>query len=302
MIFIDFDVNRKFIYKDDVSISLDQDVSYKLMNNILEVKCVSNNYNPLLDFKKISKNNYVNISTGELFQYKQSVNRRDNVSSLKRTFKKIRDLINNNFIGGQNELHIVLTYAENMTDTKRLYRDFEVFIKRFKRRYKDLDFDYLTIVEPQGRGAWHHHLLLRVNNKSCVFIPSNVLSELWGNGFVKVRSLYNLTDNIGAYLSAYLSDIEVSNSCNLSNSVVKEVDGKKKKFLKGGRLRLYPVGMNIFRKSRGIVYPEVFQGKYKEIKKIIGDCSPTYKKSIGVYVDDKIVNCITYEHYNLKRI
>ena len=61
---------------------------------------MSNNYNPLQDFKKISKNNYVNISTGELFQYKQSVNRRDNVSSLKRTFK-IRDLINNNFTGGK---------------------------------------------------------------------------------------------------------------------------------------------------------------------------------------------------------
>ena len=63
-------------------------------------------------------------------------------------------MINNNFTGKPNELFVTLTYAKNMTDTKRLYTDMNKFIKRLKYKYKESsDIDYLAVVEPQGRGA-----------------------------------------------------------------------------------------------------------------------------------------------------
>jgi hypothetical protein len=86
------------------------------------------------------------------------------------------------------------------------------------------------------------------------------MAELWSHGFVTIKSLKDV-DNIGAYVSAYLADIEVTKE-NLITVVgsgqevtVKEVNGEKKMFAKGGRLKYYPTGMNIYRKSKGIVHP-----------------------------------------------
>src|SRR5690606_32528235 len=118
---------------------------------------------------------------------KHSENRQQNYNSLRQTFKKLRYLINNNFEGLSNELHITLTYKENMTDPKRLYVDFDRFFKRLRYKYKnDSSIDYVSVIEPQGRGAWHCHVLMRFNDLDKVFIKSDDLSALWGQGFIKI--------------------------------------------------------------------------------------------------------------------
>ena len=112
-------------------------------------------------------------------------------------------------------------------------------------------------------GAWHSHLLLRFNDIDKVYIENEKMRNLWGHGFVTVRSLKDV-DNIGAYLSAYLSDVELTDeniirafeNQDTINIVAREVEGKEKKFIKGGRLHLYPSGMNLYRKSKGIKFPE----------------------------------------------
>lgn len=259
--------------------------------------------------KKLDKERYVNLKTGEVGEFKQGEVRSDSFNSLRQTFKKLRYLINNNYTGAGNELHITLTYAENMQDTKRLYSDFKKFIKKFRYKYeKEYGFiDYMTVVEPQERGAWHHHLLLRFNDKagSKIFIPNDEVAEIWGHGFTKIHSLSGV-DNIGAYLSAYLADVELTSE-NIHGAVVGqkeikvvEVDGQEKKFIKGGRLHLYPSGMNLYRKSKGIQMPERQEMKYEDIKKVVGSAEPNYTKQIVVEQDD-FTNTITYEQYNMKR-
>ncbi|MGW7157742.1 rolling circle replication-associated protein, partial [Streptomyces sp. NPDC054887] len=58
-----------------------------------------------------------------------------------------------------------MTYKKNMTDTKKLYSDFQNFIDRLRYKYKkESSIDYLSVVEPQGRGAWHCHVLMRFND------------------------------------------------------------------------------------------------------------------------------------------
>jgi hypothetical protein len=287
-------------------------VRVKQMNHIVEVVSIQSATNGLNKIQKLSKTHYVLKDTGEIKEYKLSKNRGQNIAGLKKSFRRIRDLINNNFTGHGSEIHVTLTYAENMTDPKRLYSDFEKFWKRYKYKYGK-NCDYISVVEPQGRGAWHCHVLIRHNDVDKLYIPSDEMARLWGHGFIKIRSLKGV-DNIGAYLSAYLGDVELTEetlrsalgrSGTLEKIEIKEVEvnGNKKRYIKGGRLHLYPPGMNIYRKSKGIVYPEVEKMRYGDIKKIVGNATHNYSTTVTIQDDagGKILNRITYEHYNMKR-
>lgn len=291
--------------KNQVVISPDDIVTVTHMNHLTEIQYMKK-MNRAVSIKKLNKDEYVILETGEVKEYQHIENRSESYNSLRQTFKKIRYLINNNFTGRKNELFLTLTYAENMMDTKRLYTDMNKFIKRLKYKYKESsDIDYLAVVEPQGRGAWHIHVLLRFNALSSVFVPSHELAELWGHGFIKVERIQNV-DNIGAYLSAYLADVELTVD-NIHNAVAegreiveKEVDGVKKQFVKGGRLHMYPSGMNLYRKSKGITFPERKKMTYRNAKKIVGSGQPHYSKKYEIE-SDEFSNTIAFEQYNSKR-
>lgn len=306
---------RQFEHTEAKELKSFDDVKVKKMNNIVEVMHLKKEGIGGLDnIVKLNKNEYMIRDTGEVKEYKKSENRAQNIAGLKKTFKKIRDLINNNFTGASNELHITLTYAENMQDTKRLYDDFKNFIKRFKYRFRH-DFDYMCVVEPQGRGAWHCHLLIRFNDVEKIYIPNKEIADVWGNGFTHTDSLEGI-DNIGAYLSAYLGDIEITEEVvndmvmnghtRLERLEIKEVevDGLKKKFIKGGRLHYYPPGMNIYRKSKGIKFPAEQYMKFSDVKKIVGSAQPTFSRTVVIKdsTTDRVFNEITYQSYNLKRL
>lgn len=303
---------RKFEHVEAKEIKNFEEVKVKRMNNIVEVMHIKRETLGGLDnVVRLNKDEYMLRDTGEIKEYKKSENRGQNIASLKKTFKKIRDLINNNFAGAPNELHVVLTYAENMRDSKQLYEDFKNFIKRFKYRYK-YDIDYISVVEPQGRGAWHIHLLIRFNQLDKVYIPNEEIADVWGHGFTKTKSLENI-DNIGAYLSAYLGDIEMTGDTIRDMYInghgqieVKEVEveGLTKKYIKGGRLHYYPPGMNIYRKSKGIKFPDEEYMKFADVKKIVGTAKPTFEKTIVIKdpETDRTFNEITYQSYNLKRL
>lgn len=294
---------------DEVLLTPNDVVTVTRMNHIVEVQHMEK-MNRKNNIKKLDKDRFVDISTGEIREFEHTENRQQGYNSLRQTFKKLRYLINNNFIGNPNELHITLTYKENMTDTKRLYTDFKNFIERLRTSYKNKSsLDYLCVVEPQGRGAWHCHVLMRFNDLDKVYIKNADLKRLWGLGFVTIKSLKDV-DNIGAYLSAYLTDIDLddvndketafkvaSEGCEIKTKVV---DGKEKKFIKGGRLHMYPPGMNMYRKSKGIIKPEREEMKFKDIKKVVGSATPHYQKSYHIENDD-FENTISFLQYNTKR-
>lgn len=283
-------------------------VTVKRMKNVLEIR-KSDSVNSDMPFTKISDTEYMLKQTGEVREFNKSDDRSQNNESLRQTFKRLRDLINSNFEGAKNELFITLTYKDNMTDTKKLYSDFVKFNKKMIYKYKDID--YINVVEPQGRGAWHCHVLYRFNDCGSVYIKNSDIAEMWGHGFVTVRQLENC-DNIGAYLSAYLADIEFTddnyeqwnNYVGQKIDVVeKEIGGQKKKFIKGGRMHLYPSGMNLYRSSKGIVKPDVSVMQFSEVKKIVGFAEPHYLKNIVITDDNnKKLNRHQYLQYNLRRL
>lgn len=306
-----------FNWKDGLTIKDSKTVRVKRMNHILEIMDLKTENNGLQKVKKLNSEEYMLIESGEVLKYVKSENRGQNIAGIKDTFKKIRDLINNNFTGAGNEIHLTLTYAENMTDKERLYKDFKVFWLRFIRRFGD-NFEYLSIVEPQGRGAWHHHLLIKDTKNQNLFIPWKDIKTIWTHGNIDIKTLKGV-DNIGAYLSAYLADIEVVEQDEklilpdeVKQAIIEdgaqfniktvEVDGVTKKFLKGARCRMYPPGFNIYRKSKGIIHPEIEKMTYEKAKRIVGSAKPNYSKTLEITENNEILNVITYENYNLKRI
>ena len=285
------------------------------MGNVKEIMYLQKKCNQPFGIKKISKDEYMVIATGEIKEYSnRSENRSEDKESLRKTFKHIRELINTNFTGEPNELIFTITYKENVRDTKRLYDDFRKFMKKLKYRYNQVE--YINVVEPQGRGAWHCHILLKFPDVRKIYIPNKEIAEMWGQGFVKVKALKKGIDNIGAYLSAYLGDVEVNND-NITELVndgvlepgqafetkTAEINGVKKTFIKGGRLHYYPSGMNIYRTSRGIKKPQVTYMMYENARKKVGsNLEPTYTSHTFIQDDTgTIVNEIAYEQYNIKK-
>lgn len=288
-------------------------VTVTRMNHLVEVQYMEK-VNRSCNIKKLDSERYVLVDTGEICEFNKTVVRSQSINSLRQTFKKMRYLINNNFVGAMNELFVTLTYRGDLqtNDHLQVGKDYDNFMKRLKRRYGKVEA--IKVLEPHASGNYHMHVLLRFDDFEKIYIPNKVdrvtgesidapLRDIWGNGNVTIQSLKNV-DNIGAYVSAYLADIELNDE-NVLNFVGKDFEYKMvegKSYVKGGRLQYYKAGVNIFSKTKGIAYPSRQEMSYTEAKKIVGAATPHYKKSIEL-VDDKIdySNSITYEQYNLKR-
>lgn len=196
------------------------------------------------------------ITDGEVFSVAEKGEPMRNRRSLKRIFKELRQLIAHNCEGGEKELFVTLTYAEQTNDHKRIHKNFHDFWLRLKRAYADYGLEYITVVEPHASGMFHIHMLLKATSADKLYIPNEVMQKIWGHGFTKTERLEDI-DHIGAYVIAYMTDMEIPpefESEYAKYGDIVEKDGKK--FIKGKRLDFYPDGMQISRHSRGMVRPE----------------------------------------------
>ena len=242
-----------------------QSISLKYLGNKREI-VISERHSTGATIMPISKDEYVLLSSGEVRQFENhAANRAENIRNLEKTMRTLSELINANISPDNAECcrFITLTYRENMTDSERLYHDFRNFNKRFKRHMEQLghSYEYIVSVEAQGRGAFHLHCIF-IFAKKAPYIENSLLAEMWGLGFVSVKAIDEHIDDIGKYLTAYLTDIAADDadfSAELAGGQVKEVDagGKSKRIIKGARLKLIPAGMRIYRYSKGIRKPVV---------------------------------------------
>ena len=119
-------------------------------------------------------------------------------------------------------------------------------------------------------------------------------------------------DNVGAYLTAYLGDMDISDARNLSDDELNsmrsfgikevEVDGTTKSILKGARLHMYPPKFNLYRFSRGIKKPIVNYETEMQAQKKVSAGTLTFEKTIKLTdADSQFNNTINYRHYNLIR-
>lgn len=288
---------------ENYAISEHQLVTLTKMNHISEIQFLEK-MNTRQVIKKISKDKYLNLDTGEIKEFKKAELRIENTSSLYKTFKKLRYLINNNFTGSKNELFVTLTYGGSdrptLKDSKRIYKDFTAMNRRLKKKYGSVDF--LRVLEPHEDGHAHLHVLFRFNDLKKIYISNDDFSEMWRKGFVTIHSLKDV-DNIGAYVSAYLADIELTEKTvlDLLDNSKEVIEKEGKKFIKGGRLKYYPVNTQIYNKSKGILEPERIKMSYKKAKKIAGAGTPTYEKTLLIEKEE-FSNTIKFEHFNSRRV
>ena len=279
----------------------------KQCGNVIEVRYMRST--PAAVIEKVNADLYVDMRTGEVREFRHAANRSDSKASVAQSLRKLRDLINANLAEPEKALWVTLTYRENMRDAKRLYEDFRRFWQRFRYyldKYGYPPAEYITAAEPQARGAWHLHGLFLFPDKA-PFIPNADIARIWGHGYTKTKSLKGI-DNPGLYLTAYLGDMELSEALRVGSTRGRITEAgtigehgkqQKKAVIKGARLRLYPPGFNLYRASRGVKRPEVWQTTEGEAQEMMHGAPLTYEKTIAITDEaGTIKNIINYRQYN----
>lgn len=256
---------------------------------------------------KLDKDHFIDNRTGELSEFKHIENRGQDLHNVAKSLKRLRDILNANITDVSRCRWVTLTYAENMTDAKKLRYDFSHFNERCRKVFGH--YEYITAAEPQGRGAWHLHCVFIFADKA-PYMDNAIVADCWKKGFVTVKRLDDV-DNVGAYLTAYLGDMELSEAsqeqiCRASPESIKEVsffdeNGLQcsKKYIKGARLSMYPPKFNIYRKSSGIVEPKVSYITYAEAKEKVSSAKLTFSKTMSLSDDEsKFENTLQFEYYN----
>jgi len=278
------------------------DVQVKECGNVAIVKYAERE-NRTANILKINREHYIILSTGEYREIEHNKSRIDDILSVRESMERLRDYLNTNVTDNISQCRwLSLTYKECMDDPKRLYADFKRFNRRCRQRYGH--YEYITAAEPQARGAWHLHCVL-IFSKRAPFMKNADVAEIWGQGFVNIRKLNSISD-VGRYLTAYLSDLELSDVKRKSKvkadqlKVVEVLENGKKQskaVVKGARLALYPRGFHLYRISRGIKPPTITRMKKYEADKKFADWGLTYETTYKL-TDGDFENIINKKYYN----
>lgn len=279
----------------------DAPVTVKRCGNVVEVRYMAGS-SPAITIEKLSADLYADKRTGEVKEFQHHDSRAADKASVSQSLRKLRDLINANLGSPETALWVTLTYRENMTDPARLYEDYRRFWQRFKY-YLDKQghppAEYIIAAEPQGRGAWHLHCLF-LFVELAPFIPNSDMARIWGHGFTKTQSLKGV-GNPGLYLTAYLGNMELTEAVSAGTFQAKRLaqsKDKSKAVIKGARLRLYPPGFNLYRFSRGIKRPEIWQTTEQEAQAKLSGIPVTYEQTLSITDEGGVIrNIINYRTY-----
>jgi hypothetical protein len=282
----------------------DVTVALKVCGNVAEIK-----YNQSGNFKqrirKLNKESYINLATGEVRNFQHNSNRLDGKRSLKESLMRLKDYINTNVICTKNCRWITLTYKDLMTESERLYTDFKAFNRRCRRRYGH--YEYIVAAEYQRRGSLHLHCVL-IFPQTAPYMDNKEVAALWERGFVNVRKLSNITD-VGRYLAAYLGDATVEElpylSCNTPQGKMKTVEvkegGKKvtKAVIKGARLAMMPPGFHLYRVSRGISPPSIEYMSCAQAEERLRDWAQIYQTTYRLTDEERgFASIVSTCYYN----
>ncbi len=149
-------------------------------------------------------------SGGRKGRKSDEVSQEDRERNYKRIKRNTRRLCLANDLG---QIHLVLTYKENMQDVDKADNHFKKFIFSLRQIYPSVM--YLATREFQKRGAIHYHVLLnqRVDVKK--------VQSLWVHGFITLVAHKNQIKAV-MYVLKYISK-------EVGETVLKTADGHTKK-------------------------------------------------------------------------
>lgn len=227
-----------------------------------------------------------------------AIKRVDNLYSLRRSFKRMRDIINCNFTGADNELFLTLTYQDpsvkGVAGAKRVARDFDIFVKKIRYHYSD-QIKWVCALEPTSQGRWHMHVLLKFISWRQAFLHAQQLQDLWGHGFVKINRIHGVS-NVGAYLTAYLTNVIVDpNAPATATRPVSWTRRHEHMVEKGKRLEMYPAGVKVCRHSQNCATPSSYYVRKDQLAEMVEreGWQVTATKSFTVETDQLVLNPAT---------
>lgn len=271
---------------DNIKIDCNAPLKITISGSVIDVMQQERPTSPPPIVWNADRTEYTDLRTGEVKKAKKRKTRVDDekaINELKKTMRRMRQLINANWCGDENELMITLTYQENMQDPKRLKADMEKWLKKAKRRLGEIK--YLYVVEPQARGAWHSHCLIKQLSAHSTYWPAEDVAKAWGHGFVKVQRISGV-DNVGAYLSAYMTNApEADDGDALSSSYNSVTGAESKAIIKGKRATMYPRGMHLYRASKNLDEPIVkkIRPNSEEYRALISGAELRFARTIELY-------------------
>lgn len=232
--------------------------------------------------KRLNKDAYLVLSTGEVRYYKQNEKGISNISRFKDRFEYLKLLINKNFQGRENERFVTLTYYEPEFNAKKAADDFNLFKRRFLRKYPHCEF--IRVIEPHERVGWHFHILFKDMVNENLPLTDDEMRKLWKYGEVDIKII---TNPYGLSLYFYPSFSK---------------DGKGKPKAKYNRLKCYPKGFNVFSKSRGIEKPEWIVVTPEQLSEIAKAYNLTYSALYDIILTDeegfkKLINQTVKQEY-----
>lgn len=233
---------------------------------------------------KLPGKQYCIKKTGEVLpESNRAKTRSQNLRYVRQSMQHGRDMVNTNIRNLDNCIWVTFTYAENMTDEKKLYHDFRNFNKAYRQKVGH--YKYIVAVEPQGRGAWHMHCFMIFPEKP--WIDYNDIIKTWGKGRVEVQRMYGDVDNLGAYVSAYLCNLPLQEKAQSEGghnlNIVTDREGHM--YQKSQRISMYPAGMQIFRFSRGLVKPTEEFISLEEAEKKASAGTLTFEKMVQANIE-----------------
>lgn len=288
------------------------------------LRLVESNRSPNRDarIKNLGDGNYMVCSSGEVRKYAEHGDTRaEDVASLKRTFQSISDIVNANAQYPERLKWLTLTYdpkvcVPTLDDVLNHFRLFNKSVRRWEKRNGKARHEYIAVLEPQGSGIWHLHVIMVWLHVRAPFIPREVLEAAWSTGrgadrvklgFINVHKC-DCADNLGLYLCSYLGNIELGageSAPDGCDEVIRELmdpeTGKmvSKRFAKGARLHFYPKGVKILRHSMGVRMPKKVEVSRRDLERIRKEYQPKYSSSREIVTPSGYRALYRHSTYNI---
>ena len=247
---------KNYLIKQDEEVKV---IKYDI-NEEIEIQDLLNRGNTFYNVKKISKTQYVLLDTGEIRDYQ--LEKCKNMDGLRRSMKKLKYILKNNFDGAENELFIDLTTAEDVTDIRQIKLMFKKWWAKMKKKYNDLEF--VAVYEKhKNRDCWHVHTIIKATMHAKLYIPNKIIEEVWKYGFTKTNRITSLS-GVGQinedYRMIYKDSITEKMGIDKVINYMCKIETKE----------MIPVFERCYDCSKGIKKPKVLSMSYGETKNQMG--------------------------------
>lgn len=122
----------KKIKSDSIILHENSQVKLKTCGTCREIQFTAG-VNTKCPIQNISKDKYLDKETGEMIDRVHNVNRCQSPKSMRKSIKKLMDLIRCNAVDSSKCKWLTLTYGEAMTDYKQIFEDGKMFLRRLQR-------------------------------------------------------------------------------------------------------------------------------------------------------------------------